>query len=150
MPGTDGALAWALIGMLIEQGKFDREFVEHYSVGFEEAAEYAGRCTPEWASRITGLSEQEILTCAEMIAEGRPEVVNYLGVSLEHQENGVDTMRAIAGLGGLAGALDRKGGHGGLCSPRGEFFGTLRGPYLSAASVGRSLPKSVYHSSSSG
>lgn len=110
MPGTDGALAWALIGILIEQGKFDGEFVEHYSVGFEEAAEYAGRCTPEWASRITGLSEQEILTCAEMIAEGRPEVVNYLGVSLEHQENGVDTMRAIAGLGGLAGALDRKGG----------------------------------------
>lgn len=110
MPGTDGALAWCLIGILIDRGKIDREFIRQYTVGFNEVSEYASTCTSSWASRITGLSEEKILECAEMIIKGVPKVVNYPGVSLEHQENGVDTVRTIAILGGIVGALDRRGG----------------------------------------
>ena len=110
MPGTDGALAWGLMRRLIETGDYDREFVVRHSVGFEEAAAYAQEFTPEEVSRITGLPQEQIEACERLIVAGRAQSINYVGVSLEHQENGVNAVRAIACLGGLIGAVDREGG----------------------------------------
>ena len=110
LPGTDGALAWGLIQYLLETGHYDQEFVADFSVGFEDAASYAKRFTPQFVAEQTGLEEHEILECGKMIPLAQPQVANYVGVSLEHQENGVNTIRAIACLGGLCGALDREGG----------------------------------------
>jgi len=110
MPGTDGALAWGLMRRLIETGNYDREFVINHSVGFEEAAAYAKSFTPEKVSRITTLSLEQIEECGRLIIDGRPQTINYVGVSLEHQENGVNAVRSVACLGGLIGAVDREGG----------------------------------------
>jgi len=110
MPGTDGALAWGLMRKLIESGRYDREFTAEHSVGFEEAAAYAKSFTPKKVSRITGLPPEQIEECGGLIIDGMPRSINYVGVSLEHQENGVNAVRAIACLGGLIGAVDREGG----------------------------------------
>jgi len=110
MPGTDGLLAWGLIRYLVENGYYDQEFVAEYSVGFDDAATYASGFTPQLVGEKTGLREEDILACGEMIAQARPQVANYVGVSLEHQDNGLNTVRSIACLGGLCGALDREGG----------------------------------------
>jgi len=110
LPGTDGLLVWGLIRYLVENELYDQEFVTEHSVGYEEAASYASGFTPQFVAEKTGLEEQDILACGEMIAQARPQVANYVGVSLEHQDNGLNTVRAIASLGGLCGALDRKGG----------------------------------------
>jgi anaerobic selenocysteine-containing dehydrogenase len=109
MPGTDGALAWGLMRRLIESGEYDGEFVSEHSFGFQQAAAYARDFTPEKVSRITGVPAEQIEECARLIIAGRPRSINYVGVSLEHQENGVNTVRAIACLGGLIGAVDREG-----------------------------------------
>jgi anaerobic selenocysteine-containing dehydrogenase len=109
MPGTDGALAWGLMRYLIQTGRYDREFVAQHSVGFQQAAAYAQEFTPEKVSRISGVPVERIEECAGLIAGGRPRSINYVGVSLEHQENGVNAVRAIACLGGLIGAVDRQG-----------------------------------------
>ena len=110
LPGTDGALAWALMNGLIQKGAYDREFVSRFSVGFEEAAQYAAGFTAETASGITGIPTERIEECGRLLAAAGARSVNYVGVSLEHQENGVNTVRAIACLGGLLGAVDREGG----------------------------------------
>ncbi len=110
MPGSDGALAWGFIRYLIESKRYDTEFVANHSTGFEDFAACARRFTPEFVAQVTGLKKQEILTCSRMIVENLPRVVNYVGVSLEHQDNGVNNVRAIACLGGLCGAVDIKGG----------------------------------------
>ena len=110
MPGTDGALAWALMQRLIETGQYDREFVAEHSVGFDQAAAYAKEFTLEKVSRITGVPIEQIGECERLIVAGSPRSINYVGVSLEHQENGVNAVRAIACLGGLIGAVDREGG----------------------------------------
>jgi anaerobic selenocysteine-containing dehydrogenase len=110
MPGTDGALAWGLMQQLIETGRYDKEFISRYSVGFDDAASYAGRFTTEVAAGITGLSPDQIEECGHLVSTGLPQTINYVGVSLEHQENGVNAVRAIACLGGLMGAIDRGGG----------------------------------------
>jgi anaerobic selenocysteine-containing dehydrogenase len=109
MPGTDGALAWALMRRLIENGRYDREFVAGYSVGFDAAAAYAREFTREKVSRLTGVPPEQLDECGRLISDGLPRSINYVGVSLEHQENGVNAVRAIACLGGLIGAVDRVG-----------------------------------------
>jgi len=110
MPGTDGALAWGLMQQLIETDRYDKEFISRYSVGFDEAARYAGRFTTDVAAEITGLSPDQIEECGRLVSAGLPRTINYVGVSIEHQENGVNAVRAIACLGGLTGAVDREGG----------------------------------------
>jgi anaerobic selenocysteine-containing dehydrogenase len=47
---------------------------------------------------------------AQMITENRPRIVNFVGNGLEHHENGINNIRAVACLGGLCGALDIQGG----------------------------------------
>ena len=109
-PGTDGALAWGLAQYLIERGAYDREFVKRYAVGFDKFAAYARRFTPEFVEQETGVNRETIVELAQMIIEKRPRVVNYLGISLEHQINGFNISRVLACLSGLCGAIDIEGG----------------------------------------
>ena len=109
-PGTDGALAWGWIRSLLQTGRYDRELVEKRSMGFEELEAYARDFSLERVARETGLDPEQVAACAEMLAASLPQVASYVGVSLEHQDNGVDTIRSIACLGGLCGALDIQGG----------------------------------------
>ena len=109
-PGTDGALAWGLCRGLIEDDTFDRDFVDQQTVGFEAFAEYAGRFMPDYVARQTGLDQDVLNTLTDLLKQNRPRVINYPGISIEHQPNGNHTIRAIACLGGLCGAVDVKGG----------------------------------------
>jgi len=110
MTGTDGALAWGLCRHLISMNNYDREFVEHYSVGFEKFAAYAEQFTPEFVEQQTGVDRQTVVKIAMMIARYRPKVITYPGTGLEHQENGVNNIRVIAAMESFIGALDIKGG----------------------------------------
>lgn len=109
-PGTDGALAWGLCRRLIHDDAFDHLFVEKQTVGFEAFAEYADRFTTAYVARQTGLNPKDIATLADLLEQHRPRIINYPGISLEHQTNGSHTIRAIACLSGLCGAVDAKGG----------------------------------------
>ena len=110
LPGSDGALVWGLIRYLIESNLYDREFVESYSTGFEDFAAYSRKFTPGYVALKTGLTEHGIIECCRMIVECLPRIANYVGVSVEHQDNGVNNVRAIACFGGLCGAVDIQGG----------------------------------------
>jgi anaerobic selenocysteine-containing dehydrogenase len=112
LPGTDGALAWGLIRRLVVNGSYDRRFVAEHTVGFQELAAYAqtGSFAVEPLSGLTGLPAAQIETCGAWLEESLPRVASYAGVSIEHQDNGVDTARVIACLGGLCGAVDSEGG----------------------------------------
>ena len=110
-PGTDGALAWGLILQLLERGAYDREMVEQHSVGFPRLAEYARQFTPQRVQQETGVPAALLGEIAAAMAEAAPAVVNYVGNGLEHHENGINNIRAVAYLDALLGALDRKGGN---------------------------------------
>ena len=110
-PGTDGALVWGLIRALLERGACDRELVENHSVGFPALEAYARAFTPEVVERETGVPAALVGEIAAALAKAAPAVVNYVGNGLEHHENGINNIRAIAYLDTLLGALDRKGGN---------------------------------------
>ncbi len=110
-PGTDGALAWGLILALLERGAYDRELVERHSVGFPRLAEYARQFTAQRVEQETGVPAATVSEIAAAMAGAAPAVVNYVGNGLEHHENGINNIRAVAYLDALLGALDRKGGN---------------------------------------
>jgi anaerobic selenocysteine-containing dehydrogenase len=109
-PGTDGALAWGLVHQIVESGAYDKDFVERHTVGFAKVADYARAFTPEAVEAETGVPAATVRAIARAMEGAAPQVAAYVGNGLEHHENGVNNIRAIAILDGLLGVLDREGG----------------------------------------
>lgn len=109
-PGTDAALALGLIRFLIERQAYDRQFVKDFSSGFEALGAYTEKFTPQYVARQTGLSELAVARMQDMMRQSLPRCVSFVGISIEHQTNGFNTVRAIASLSALCGAIDIEGG----------------------------------------
>ncbi len=111
LPGTDGAMALGLAGELIKSGCIDREFIDNYTVGYNEYAAYVESFTPARVEKETGVPAELVLRAAKLMAAAAPRTANYVGNGLEHHENGVNNVRAVACLDGLLGSLDIEGGN---------------------------------------
>ncbi len=108
-PGTDGALAMAMIHVVIEEGLVDQDYVDNYTLGFDALKERAKNRTPEWASEITGISAETIRSLAREYACTQPTAIR-LGVALERHHGGGQTIRAVSCLPALTGAWRHVGG----------------------------------------
>ncbi|HEX8680925.1 MAG TPA: molybdopterin oxidoreductase family protein [Ardenticatenaceae bacterium] len=108
-PGTDGALALAMMQSIVEEGLHDREYVERYAEGFEQLAEGVREYTPEWAAPITGIPAARIRFLAREYATTRPAAirVNY---GMQRHYGGGMAMRNITCLPALVGAWREQGG----------------------------------------
>lgn len=107
-PGTDAALALAMIHVLFEEKLWDREFVERWCAGTERLRERARRYPPEVAARITGIPADRIAEAARRFATEKPGCL-ILGHGIDAQANGVQTARAFQSLLALTGNVDRPG-----------------------------------------
>lgn len=108
-PGTDGALAMALIHTIIEEDLIDKDYVDNYTLGFDELAERAAKRTPEWAEEITGIPAEDIRKLAREYATTKPAAIR-IGVALERHYGGGQTIRAACCLPALTGAWRDVGG----------------------------------------
>ena len=108
-PGTDGALALAMMNVIIGEGLTDEAYIRDYTVGYAELAERVQRYTPEWASEQTGIPADDIRTLAREYATSQPSMIR-IGVAIERHAGGGQTVRSIACLPALAGAWRRVGG----------------------------------------
>ncbi len=118
-PGTDGALALGMIHVVIEEELYDREFVEKWTVGFEELKAYVAQFSPAWVERITFVPADEIRRTARALANASgAALVSYTG--LEYTNSGTQNIRAVLSLWALTGNLDVPGGKV-IKMPEGEF-----------------------------
>jgi anaerobic selenocysteine-containing dehydrogenase len=108
-PGTDDALALSMIHVITQEGIYDRDFVNEWTVGFDQLAERVRSCTPEWAEKITWIPADKIKESARLFANTRPASVEW-GVAIEHTPNCFQTVRAVALLPGITGNIDIPGG----------------------------------------
>ncbi len=111
LPGTDGALALGIARQLIEDDTISHSFIKNYTLGFEAYSQYVKEFTPERVERETGVPAETVVRIARIIGSCRPRVSVYAGNGLEHHENGINNVRAIACLDGLLGSLDHEGGN---------------------------------------
>jgi anaerobic selenocysteine-containing dehydrogenase len=108
-PGTDTALAMAMMQQMIAAGRHDTAFIERWCSGFEPLAERVASYTPERAAALTGISAADIVTAAELYAAGPSVFVS--GHGIDAASNGVQTFRAFHCLVAISGNLDRRGGN---------------------------------------
>jgi len=108
-PGTDGALALAMAHVIIAEGLTDADYVERYTVGFDEFAERVEQYTPEWAAEETGVPAETIRVLAREYAAAQPSLIR-IGVAVERHAGGGQTVRALSVLPALVGAWRQPGG----------------------------------------
>ncbi|WP_027177850.1 molybdopterin-containing oxidoreductase family protein [Maridesulfovibrio bastinii] len=108
-PGTDGALALAMMHVLEKEGLADSEFLKTQAEGYSEFRETLENYTPEWAEKITGVPAEVIVKLArEFGAVKAPAII--LGSGNSRYGNGGMTVRLITILSAFTGAWNKKGG----------------------------------------
>jgi anaerobic selenocysteine-containing dehydrogenase len=108
-PGTDTALALAMMNVIIAEGLTDEAYVAEHTVGYEELVERVAPHTPEWASTETGVPADVIRALAREYAAAQPSVIR-IGVAVERHAGGGQTVRALSCLPALVGAWRKPGG----------------------------------------
>ncbi|MGE0501287.1 MAG: molybdopterin-dependent oxidoreductase [Rhizobiaceae bacterium] len=108
-PGTDGALACAVMHVLFRDGFADRPYLATYSDDPEGLEWHLRDRTPEWAAAVTGLSIDEIEAFARLIGETK-RVFFRLGYGFARQRNGSVNMHAAVSVPTVLGAWQYEGG----------------------------------------
>ena len=120
-PGTDGALACAVMHVLFREGFANRPYLEKHTDCPAELEAHLKSRTPEWASAITGLTVEEIETFARMVGE-TPRTFFRLGYGFARQRNGSHNMHAALCIPAVTGAWLHEGG--GAFHSNSGIFGT--------------------------
>ncbi len=108
-PGTDVALAMAVIHWLFENGHADTEFLAAHAVGTEALRERAAGWTLEKAAGVCRMTPQEIETFAGWFAEANPAVIRC-GWGLERNRNGGSAVASVLALPAVGGKFGVRGG----------------------------------------
>jgi anaerobic selenocysteine-containing dehydrogenase len=115
-PGTDGALALALMNVMINEKLYDADFVEKWTHGFDKLVPHVQPYTPEWAEEITWVKADDIRTLARRFAGTRGASIFHGTCTQDQCANGSQNDRALAILQVLTGNINVPGGW--VISPR--------------------------------
>ena len=110
MPGTDAALAYGVMHVLVRDGLVDRDYVDRHALGYDALADRAAEWTPERAAATCRVPAARIERLAHDLGTIRPAAirVNY---GMQRHAGGGNAVRAVACLPALIGAWrDRAGG----------------------------------------
>jgi anaerobic selenocysteine-containing dehydrogenase len=110
-PGTSGALALGMAHVIIEERLYDQEFVDNWTLGFEEFRAYAARFAPATAEQITGVPKEQIIAAARLYATTKPASIVTGATATTQLSDDVQSHRAVLALIGLTGNFDRPGGN---------------------------------------
>src|SRR5579863_1179412 len=108
-PGTDAALALAMMHVILSEGLEDRAYVEQHTLGVEELRNRVQLWTPQRASELTGLAAEDIVGLAREYATTHPAAIR-LNYGVQRSERGAMSARTIALLPALTGAWKYPGG----------------------------------------
>lgn len=119
-PGTDVALALAMMHVIINENLYDADYVSKYTLGFDELKKRVQDYSPERVAPWTGISASDITKLAREYATVRPAAirVNY---GVQRSQNGGSAIRAVAMLPCITGSWAEVGG-GLQLSTSGAFY----------------------------
>jgi anaerobic selenocysteine-containing dehydrogenase len=108
-PGTDGALACAVMHVLFRDGLADWDYLEKYTDAPHELEEHLRLRGPQWAATITGLSVEQIEAFAHLVGKTKRTFFR-LGYGFSRQRNGSANMHAATSIAAVTGAWQYEGG----------------------------------------
>jgi len=108
-PGTDGALACAVMHVLFREGLADWPYMERYTDAPAELAAHLAARTPEWAAELTGLGAAEIEAFARAIG-ATDRTFFRIGYGFTRSRNGAANMHAVLSIPAVRGNWQYEGG----------------------------------------
>jgi thiosulfate reductase/polysulfide reductase chain A len=109
-PGTDLALNYALINVILKERLYDSQYVDRWVQGLAELQDFLQPYTPQWAEEETGIPADEIVAFAREISRDKPAVIFHFGYRGASYTNEIYQRRAIMILNSLMGSVEAKGG----------------------------------------
>jgi anaerobic selenocysteine-containing dehydrogenase len=106
-PGSDAALAFALLHVLRRDDLIDRGFISNHVIGWEEIEPILDGCTPEWGEAMTQVPAAQIEEAARIYGSG-PSLL-WLGQGMQRQANGGNAFRACTMLAAATGNFGKPG-----------------------------------------
>jgi anaerobic selenocysteine-containing dehydrogenase len=107
-PGTDGALACAVMHVLFRDGHADWDYMKQYADCPERLHQHLAEKTPEWAAAITGLDVAEIERFAKLYGETQRAFIR-VGYGFTRSRNGAANIHAVSCLPTVTGKWRHKG-----------------------------------------
>jgi len=108
-PGSDTALALAMMHVIIAESLHDADYVDRHTAGFDGLRAKVREWTPQRAAELTGIAAQEIVALAREYATTRPAAIR-LNYGVQRSERGAMAIRTIALLPALIGSWKEVGG----------------------------------------
>ena len=108
-PGTDGALACAMMHVLFAEGYADRDYMARYADCPDALEAHLASRTPAWAADITGVPEQEIIDFARLYGATEKSYIR-VGYGFARSRNGAAAVHAVTCLPTVTGKWQHKGG----------------------------------------
>ncbi len=109
LPGTDGALACAVMHVLFAEGYADRAYMARYTDDPRGLEAHLRTRDPAWAARITGLAEDEIIGFARLYGRTKRSYIR-VGYGFSRSRNGSAQLFAVSCLSAVTGAWAYEGG----------------------------------------
>lgn len=119
MPGTDAALAYGIMHVLIRDGRIDRDYLDRYTIGFDALAERAREWPPERVAATCRIPLAQVEELAHDYGTLAPAAIR-LNYGMQRVAGGANAVRAVACLPALIGAWRHSAG-GGLLSSAGTY-----------------------------
>ncbi len=143
LPGTDGALALAMMHVLIAENLLDRDYIARHTLGFDPLAERVSQYTPQWAAQVCGLGVEEIVQLAREYGTTRPAAIR-LNYGMQRHAGGGIAARTIACLPALTGAW--RDVAGGIVLTTADFYGFDHAALERPDLLGGRKPRVINHS----
>jgi anaerobic selenocysteine-containing dehydrogenase len=119
-PGTDAALACAVMHVAFRDGHADRAYLAEYTDAPEELERHLATRTPEWAADITGLEVGQIEDFAKLYGTTKSSYIR-IGYGFSRSRNGSANVFAVSCLPAVTGAWRHRGG--GALYSNGDLYG---------------------------
>ena len=107
--GSDGALLFGWLKVIIDEGLYDKDFVANWTVGFEELKQRVDEFPLDRVARLTGCDAETIAEAARMYATTGPAVIPWTPIT-DMQRNSTSAIRLQCILRAICGYLDVPGG----------------------------------------
>ena len=108
-PGTDAALAYGMLNVIVNEELYDKQFVDNHVYGWESFVKRVNAYPLERVAEITWVAPEKIRAAAHLFATTKPAVIQW-GVAIEQQNTCADNDRLLMFLMGLTGNIDIPGG----------------------------------------
>ena len=107
-PGSDVALLNSIMNVIIEENLFNKDYIKHHTLGFDQLKKHLLSFRPEKMEKITGIDPEIIKDVARLFAKTDKGII-FWGMGISQHVHGTDNARCLISLALMTGNVGRRG-----------------------------------------